>query len=450
MLMLSFRRSGAFAIPPRQASARLQALEPRDARRSAQLLHFVDVARRSSERSTTAAREAARPMVRDGRRGRPWPGQPRAGDAARRHRSRPGRARPPTSRMCAALDACGASSAASAIPRSAGSALAAGAPAAARARAARPHDRDRCSGDTAPSRSACSHDAARGRCAHRALGADGPRRSAANRGWVWRSRAMRSTICCEAFARLGRDPTDVELMMFAQANSEHCRHKIFNAQFVIDGVAQPTVAVRDDPQHLRSAHPHGVLSAYRDNAAVIEGSAGTRCFPDPEPASTAARRADRHPDESRDAQSPDRDLARFPAPPPAPGGEIRDEGATGRGAKPKAGLAGFSVSNLLIPGIRAALGARASASRPHRLGARHHDRGAARRRRLQQRIRPARTSAATSAPSNSRQPAMGRRSRGYHKPIMLAGGLGNVRRDMWRRARCRSARSWWCSAARPC
>ena len=190
------------------------------------------------------------------------------------------------------------------------------------------------------------------------------------------------------FTRLERDPNDVELMMFAQANSEHCRHKIFNADWIVDGERQPkSLFAMIKNTHARN--PHGVLSAYRDNAAVIEGTRGERWFADVD-SHVYARSAEpidilmkvethNHPT----AISP------FPGAATGAGGEIRDEGATGRGGKPKAGLAGFSVSHLRIPGLRAAVGARPRAAGAHRLGARHHDRGPDRRRRVQQRIRPA-------------------------------------------------------------
>ena len=151
------------------------------------------------------------------------------------------------------------------------------------------------------------------------------------------------------FAALGRDPTDVELMMFAQANSEHCRHKIFNAEFTIDGQTQ----AKSMFAMIRNTHavsPQGVLSAYRDNASVIEGNTATRWFPDPqtgiyggvdEPVDILMKvETHNHPT----AISP------FAGAATGSGGEIRDEGATGIGAKPKAGLVGFSVSNLRIPG----------------------------------------------------------------------------------------------------
>ena len=144
----------------------------------------------------------------------------------------------------------------------------------------------------------------------------------------------------ENFTRLGRDPSDVELMMFAQANSEHCRHKIFNARFTVDGVPQDHSLFA----MIRNTHAHspaGVLSAYKDNAAVIEGSTGRRYFPDPltgvygshaEPIDILMKvETHNHPT----AISP------FPGASTGSGGEIRDEGATGLGAKPKAGLVGY-------------------------------------------------------------------------------------------------------------
>ncbi|MDR1854581.1 MAG: phosphoribosylformylglycinamidine synthase, partial [Azoarcus sp.] len=149
------------------------------------------------------------------------------------------------------------------------------------------------------------------------------------------------------FARMGRNPTDVELMMFAQANSEHCRHKIFNAEWTID--ARPMekslfAMIRDT----HKAHPEGTVVAYADNASVIEGGTVERFYPDADGAFRfhselthilAKVETHNHPT----AISP------FPGAATGAGGEIRDEGATGRGARPKAGLAGFSVSNLAIP-----------------------------------------------------------------------------------------------------
>ncbi len=231
-----------------------------------------------------------------------------------------------------------------------------------------------------------------------------------------------------SFRRLGREPSDVELMMFAQANSEHCRHKIFNAEWVIDG------RKRDESlfamiRYTHARNPHGVLSAYRDNAAVIEGSVGTRYFPDPqshiyrgtvEPIDILMKvETHNHPT----AISP------FPGAATGSGGEIRDEGATGRGARPKAGLTGFSVSHLRIPGyerpwerefgrparIASALdimieGPIGAASFNNEFG------------------RPAICGYFRTFEQHVAGDTPGR-VRGYHKPIMIAGGLGNIRRE---------------------
>src|SRR6185437_286109 len=152
-----------------------------------------------------------------------------------------------------------------------------------------------------------------------------------------------------SFRQLGRDPTDAELMMFAQANSEHCRHKIFNARWIIDGREQEE-SLFAMIRYTHARHPEGVLSAYRDNAAVIEGAEGFRYFP--EPRSGAYRESRERIDILMKVETHNHPTAISPFPGAATGsgGEIRDEGATGRGARPKAGLTGFSVSNLRIPG----------------------------------------------------------------------------------------------------
>jgi phosphoribosylformylglycinamidine synthase len=232
----------------------------------------------------------------------------------------------------------------------------------------------------------------------------------------------------ESFRRLGRDPTDVELMMFAQANSEHCRHKIFNASWIIDGEprAQSLFAMI---RHTHAVSPAGVLSAYRDNAAVIEGAPGFRYFPDP---ASGIYRASVEPIDilmKVETHNHPTAVSPFPGAATGSGGEIRDEGATGRGAKPKAGLTGFSVSNLRIPGYM----------RPW-----EHEYAAP------ERIAPAldimiEGPIGAAAFNNEfgrpaicgyfrtfEQHAVGDppgRIRGYHKPIMIAGGLGNIRRS---------------------
>ncbi len=152
------------------------------------------------------------------------------------------------------------------------------------------------------------------------------------------------------YAEMGRAPTDAELMMFAQANSEHCRHKVFNATWTLDGAEQPASLfgmIKNTHQH----SPAHTLSAYHDNAAVIEGYEGQRFFVDPKDsvfrtvaeAAPYAIKVETHNHPTA--------IAPWPGAATGAGGEIRDEGATGRGGKPKAGLTGFSVSHLRIPGL---------------------------------------------------------------------------------------------------
>ena len=230
-----------------------------------------------------------------------------------------------------------------------------------------------------------------------------------------------------SFRQLGRDPTDAELMMFAQANSEHCRHKIFNARWIIDGRKREE-SLFAMIRHTHARSPQGVLSAYRDNAAVITGSEGLRYFPEPR---TGAYRERREPIDilmKVETHNHPTAISPFPGAATGSGGEIRDEGATGRGARPKAGLTGFSVSNLRIPGYErpweqpAAAPARIASALdimiegPIGAASFNNEFG-----------RPAicgyfRTFELAAA--GDRQG----RVRGYHKPIMIAGGLGNIRR----------------------
>lgn len=153
----------------------------------------------------------------------------------------------------------------------------------------------------------------------------------------------------QRFGELGRKPSDVELMMFAQANSEHCRHKIFNASWTIDGAEQPHSLFR----MIKNTHqqtPQHTLSAYSDNAAVVAGHPAARYRPDP---ATGEYRAEAVVDSAFcikvETHNHPTAIAPFPGASTGAGGEIRDEGATGRGGKPKAGLTGFSVSHLRIP-----------------------------------------------------------------------------------------------------
>ena len=237
-----------------------------------------------------------------------------------------------------------------------------------------------------------------------------------------------------SFAALGRDPTDVELMMFAQANSEHCRHKIFNAQFVIDGAEQPKSMFA----MIRNTHalaPSGVLSAYRDNASVIEGSQATRYFPDPD--SGIYRGSDEPIDILMKVETHNHPtaIAPFAGAATGSGGEIRDEGATGKGAKPKAGLVGYTVSNLRIPGFVQAW--ETDFGKPDRIAS-------ALDIMLEAPLGAAAFNNEFGRPCiagyfrsfEQAEDASARRVRGYHKPIMIAGGLGNIRRNQVEKDDC--------------
>ncbi len=260
------------------------------------------------------------------------------------------------------------------------------------------------------------------------LGEDGRAALArANRDWGLALSGGEIDYLLEAFGQLRRDPTDVELMMFAQANSEHCRHKIFAAEFIIDGKVQPE-SLFAMIRATYASNSRGVLSAYRDNAAVIEGGSATRFFPDPlthrfsgrlEPIDILLKvETHNHPT----AISP------FPGAATGAGGEIRDEGATGIGAKPKAGLTGYTVSNLKIPGMLQPW--EADYGKPERIASALDIMIAAP-------LGAAAFNNEFGRPNTCgyfrtfEQAGMesGRRViRGYHKPIMIAGGLGNVRR----------------------
>jgi phosphoribosylformylglycinamidine synthase len=232
----------------------------------------------------------------------------------------------------------------------------------------------------------------------------------------------------ENFTALGRNPIDIELMMFAQANSEHCRHKIFNADWKIDGVAQDN-SLFEMIRASYKASPDNILSAYSDNAAVTEGFQVQRFFAD-----TTAHEYRPHDEAAHlvikvETHNHPTAISPFPGAATGSGGEIRDEGATGRGAKPKAGLCGFSVSNLRIPGyeqpwetdhgkparivsaldimVEGPLGAAAfnnEFGRPNLCGY---------FRTYEERVPAGETN----------------ELRGYHKPIMLAGGCGLVRSE---------------------
>ncbi|MBK9084197.1 MAG: phosphoribosylformylglycinamidine synthase [Sterolibacteriaceae bacterium] len=222
------------------------------------------------------------------------------------------------------------------------------------------------------------------------------------------------------FGRLGRNPTDVELMMFAQANSEHCRHKIFNASWVIDGVAQPHTLfgmIRETHQ----ANPQGTVVAYSDNAAIIEGASAPRFYPGPDGA-YAFHEETTHVIAKVETHNHPTAISPFPGAATGSGGEIRDEGATGRGSKPKAGLAGFSVSNLRIPGFEQPW--ERDYGKPERIAS-------ALDIMLDGPIGAAAFNNEFGRPNlagyfRTFEQAVQGEVRGYHKPIMIAGGLGSI------------------------
>jgi phosphoribosylformylglycinamidine synthase len=228
----------------------------------------------------------------------------------------------------------------------------------------------------------------------------------------------------EAYAALNRNPTDAELMMFALVNSEHCRHKIFNADWVIDGQPQQKSLFK----MIKNTYEKGgedVLSAYSDNAAVIRGAVAARFFPDGKDNTYNYHTEPVHSVIKVETHNHPTAIAPFPGAATGSGGEIRDEGATGRGAKPKMGLAGYSVSNLQIPG----------AERPWEVVYGKPDRIASP---LDIMIESP-LGAAAFGNEFGRPNLTGYfrtyeqleeetgEVRGYHKPLMAAGGLGNIR-----------------------
>jgi phosphoribosylformylglycinamidine synthase len=226
------------------------------------------------------------------------------------------------------------------------------------------------------------------------------------------------------FTRFGRNPTDVELYMFAQANSEHCRHKIFNASWTIDGEKQS----RSLFQMIRNTNElsgDNVLSAYRDNAAVIRGGRGGRFFPEAGDATYKYHDEDIHILLKVETHNHPTAISPWPGAATGSGGEIRDEGATGRGAKPKAGLCGFTVSNLNLPQApqpwEKAYGRPSHIASPLEImmegplgAAAYNDEFG----------RPA-----LAGYFRTYEQASNGTVFGYHKPIMLAGGLGNIRAE---------------------
>ncbi|MBF0131096.1 MAG: phosphoribosylformylglycinamidine synthase [Magnetococcales bacterium] len=225
----------------------------------------------------------------------------------------------------------------------------------------------------------------------------------------------------DAFTKLGRDPSDVELMMFAQANSEHCRHKIFNASWTIDGMRR-SETLFGMIRNTEVVSPQGTISAYTDNAAVMSGGAEGAFYPDPE-----TGRYDFHVAEidilmKVETHNHPTAISPFPGAATGSGGELRDEGATGIGSIPKGGLTGFCVSNLLLPGARQPW--EIDTGRPERIVSA-----------LEIMLEGPLGAAAFN--NEFGRPGLGGyfrtfemihagEVRGYHKPIMIAGGLGHI------------------------
>ena len=257
------------------------------------------------------------------------------------------------------------------------------------------------------------------------LGAGRPALEMANVASGWALADDEIDYLVEAFTGLGRNPSDVELTMFAQANSEHCRHKIFNADFIIDGTPQPR-SLFGMIRHTEQVAGAGTVVAYTDNASIMRGSVRSRWLPhgDPRgPSAYAAREAEVHILMKVETHNHPTAISPFPGAATGAGGEIRDEGATGRGSAPKAGVTGFAVSNLRLPGThepweRSESGGPAHIASP-----------------LDIMIEGPIGAAAFN--NEFGRPGLGGFfrvfeqtvsgvPRGYHKPIMSAGGLGTI------------------------
>lgn len=243
---------------------------------------------------------------------------------------------------------------------------------------------------------------------------------------------------------LKRNPTDVELMMFAQANSEHCRHKIFNAEWTIDNEVQPK-SLFQMIKNTYKANPHGILSAYKDNAAVMAGAKGLRYYPVPTDAMDAnsAHPYDFYQEDidilmKVETHNHPTAIAPYAGAATGAGGEIRDEGATGRGGKPKAGLTGFHVSHLHIPEL--------AEKWEHSGQVSTKDYGTPDRMATSLEIMTEAPLGSANFSNEFGRPNLcgyfrsfqldtsaakdGSEMRGYHKPIMLAGGYGNIKRNL--------------------
>ncbi|QDO90051.1 phosphoribosylformylglycinamidine synthase [Ornithinimicrobium ciconiae] len=238
----------------------------------------------------------------------------------------------------------------------------------------------------------------------------------------------------EAFTGMGRNPTDVELTMFAQANSEHCRHKIFNADFVIDGQPQPR-SLFGMIRHTEEVNPEGTVVAYKDNASVMTGGRVTRWVPERGaigPSRYAGRDEEVHVLMKVETHNHPTAISPFAGAATGAGGEIRDEGATGRGSAPKAGLTGFIVSNLHLPGTDEPWEADSYGAPDH----------------LATPLDIMLEGPIGAAAFNNEfgRPALGGFfrvyeqtvdgvRRGYHKPVMSAGGLGQISADQTEKVR---------------
>lgn len=232
----------------------------------------------------------------------------------------------------------------------------------------------------------------------------------------------------DSFKDLGRNPTDIELYMFAQMNSEHCRHKVFNAAWEVDGVKEDT-SLFGMVRNTLKATPDYVLSAYKDNAAVMEGSKAGRFYPDRNSHEWSYHEEDMPILMKVETHNHPTAISPFPGAATGSGGEIRDEGATGVGSRPKGGMCGFSVSNLQIPGYQQPW--EQNFGKPSRLASALE-------------IMIEGPLGAASFNNEFGRPNLcgyfrtyeekvssfnGTEVRGYHKPIMLAGGWGNIRRE---------------------
>jgi len=226
------------------------------------------------------------------------------------------------------------------------------------------------------------------------------------------------------FQQLQRDPTDVELMMFAQANSEHCRHKIFNADWTIDSVPQ-AMSLFSMIRHTSSQNPHGILTAYSDNSSVINGAMAQVLIRDPNTGEYAYVSENAEILMKVETHNHPTAISPYAGAATGSGGEIRDEAATGRGSHTKAGLTGFSVSHLKIPNCIQAW--ETEHGKPERIASA-----------LDIMLDAPLGSAAFN--NEFGRPnltgyfrtfeylhASNQQLYGYHKPIMLAGGMGNIR-----------------------